>query len=214
MERVKLNSQRGTKTRTLILQYVLAWVELMLICALGRSVSKFFYSFCCLSDQAIRQELHRFLLNMSRSCKNRLAKGISTIFSLYPCQGIWSYQYPCTCIVWITELSSLLWSCLWAELCQEWASRCCHFVIALGIFTYSFRPWPCSMPNSGDVILRTMCNGNFHWFHLIVIWKELACFLKHRFMLESATVVFLKVEGERQDCLVLQLKVKTVSKNS
>lgn len=187
----------------------------MFISALGRSVSKIFSTFCCLSDRAVWQELHRFLLNMSKSFKNRLAKDISTtLFLLHLCQGIWSYQYPCTGIISITEFSSLLWSCLWTELCQEWASCCCHFVISLRIFTYSFRPWPCSMSNSGDVILRTRCNGAFHWFPLIVIWKGLTCFLKHRLMLESATVVFLKVEGERQDCLVLQLKVKTVSKNS
>lgn len=183
--------------------------------ALGRSVTKIFYSFCCLSDQAIRQELHRFWLNMSRSFRNRFAKDISaTIFSLYPCQRIWFYQYPCTCIIWITEFSLLLWSSSWAELCREWASCCFHFVIALGIFTYSVRLWSCSVPSSGDVILCTRCNGAFHWFHVIAIWKELVCFLKHRLTLESAIVVFLRVEGERQDCLVLQLKVKTVFKNS
>lgn len=38
--------------------------------------------------------------------------------------------------------------------------------------------------------------------------------LKAQALLESATIVFLKVEGEIQNSLVLQLKVKTVSKNS
>ena len=148
---------------------MLVWVELMFICALGRSVSKIFYSFCCLSDKAIRQQ-HRFLLNISRSCKNRLAKDISTIiFSSYPCEGIWSYQYPCTSIIRITEFSSLLWSCLWAELCQGGALCCCHFVTALAIFTHSFRPWSCSMPISDDVIICTRCNGAFHWFDFCLL---------------------------------------------
>lgn len=84
MERVKLNSQWGLKTRALTLRCVLAWVELMLICALGRSVSKILYSFGCLSDQAVRQALHRFLLNMSRSCKKIGLQRISALlFSRY-----------------------------------------------------------------------------------------------------------------------------------
>lgn len=33
-------------------------------------------------------------------------------------------------------------------------------------------------------------------------------------MLESAMVVFLRVKGQRQDCLVLQLIVKMISKDS
>lgn len=55
----------------------------MFICTLGRSVSKIFYSFSCIFEQAIRKELHIFLLNMSRNAKIGLQRISVLLFSHY-----------------------------------------------------------------------------------------------------------------------------------